>query len=335
MRRVRFGVIGVGDFGETHVRVLQCMENAEVEAVCDIDEKRARKVAAEHNIKRYCTNYNELVQDKGIEAVTIATSEHMHLKPTLSAAQGGKHILLEKPFATSLEDADKMIEAVNDAGVFFMVGHVLRFDPRYAAVKERIESGQLGKIDTIYARRNTSRGAAAHYMKKTYPLLDAGIHDIDLMLWYTQDRVERIYTEAASSLDLPYPNIMASILKFKRGAVGIVENFCNLPDRVAFPFNVDARMDVTGTKGSASLDFSRHSLSLCGEKGWENPDTYYWPEVHGRTVGDLRGEFEYFIGCILNGKKPELNNAQEARASLEVALAGVESLKLHKPIVLK
>jgi len=128
---------------------------------------------------------------------------------------------------------------------------------------------------------------------------------------------------------------MATIMKFKHGAIGIVEAFCNLPHSDPFPFPViDAQMEVIGSAGSAYIDLSDHTLTFCGKAGVERPDTIYWPVLKGQTVGALREELSYFVRRILENKPFELNNLDQAMETMEVVLAAVKSAETKKPISL-
>mgnify|MGYP001117268598 CR=1 FL=1 len=150
-------------------------------AVCTRREQRAKEIAGKYNARKYYTDYRKLVADKEIEAVTVATSESVHKEVTIAAAENGKHVMVEKPFAMNLDDADEMISAVRKAGVSCMVGHVLKFDTRYSMINDRIEKGELGKIEAMYARRNTSETLIQNVRAPS--IEDAGTHDIDIILW--------------------------------------------------------------------------------------------------------------------------------------------------------
>jgi predicted dehydrogenase len=331
LEELRVAVIGLGEFGEIQTHVLSGLPNADVVAVCTRREFRAREVAKKYGVRKYYTDYKKLLQDPEIEAAVIATSEAAHKEITIAAAENGKQILIEKPFAMNLSDADEMIRAVHKAGVSCMVGHVLKFDTRYSMVNDRIERGELGNIEAMYARRNTSEVLIQNVRAPS--IEDAGTHDIDIMLWYAKDKVERVYTETENPRGRPFDNVMATLIKFKKGAVGIVESFCNLPHSDPFPFPVvDAQMEVIGSAGSAYIDLASHTLTFCGKKGLERPDTIYWPTFRGQAVGALREELAYFVERLLRKKPFELNSIDQARETLEVVVAAVKSAETKKPI---
>ena len=331
MEKLRVGVIGLGEFGEVHTQALSSLANVDLVAVCTRREHRAKEIASRYNVKKYYTDYRKLIGDTGIDAVTVATSESVHKEITIAAAEHGKHVMVEKPFAMNLADADEMIQAVRKAGVSCMVGHVLKFDTRYAMVNERIERGELGKVEAMYARRNTSE--VLNQNVRAPAIEDAGTHDIDIMLWYAKDKVERVFAESANPRGRPFDNVMAALMKFRNGAIGIVESFDNLPHSTPFPFPVvDAQMEVIGSSGSAYIDLSTHNLTFCGTKGVERPDTIYWPTLRNQSIGCVRELMTYFVSCIAQGKKFELNTLEEARQSLEVVLAAIKSAQTGEPV---
>jgi len=331
--KLRVAVIGLGEFGELQTSVLSGLPNAEVVAVCTRREFRVKEVAKKYNVKEHYTDYRKVLQNSEIDAVTITTSEAAHKEITIAAAQNGKQILVEKPFALNIKDADEMIRAVHDAGVSCMVGHVLKFDTRYAMVNERIERGELGKVEAMYGRRNTSELIIQNVMAPS--IEDAGTHDIDIMLWYAKDGVERVHTETENPRGRPFDNVMATLIKFKKGAIGIVEAFCNLPHSTPFPFPVvDAQMEVIGSSGSAYIDLSTHTLTFCGKNGLERPDAIYWPSFRGQTIGALKEELAYFVNRLLEKKPFELNTIDQARETLEVVVAAVKSAETGKTVTL-
>jgi len=331
--RLKVAVIGLGEFGEIQTSVFSGLPNAEVTAVCTRRELRAKEIAKKFKVNKYYTDYRKLLQDAEVDAVAITTSEAVHKEITIAAAQSGKQILVEKPFAMNIKDADEMIQAVHDAGVSCMVGHVLKFDTRYWMVNDRIERGELGRVEAMYGRRNTSEVLIQNVRAPS--IEDAGTHDIDIMLWYAKDGVERVYTEAENPRSRPFANVMATLMKFKKGAIGVVEAFCNLPHSTPFPFPVvDAQMEVIGSNGSAYIDLSDHTLTFCGKNGVERPDTVYWPEFKGHSVGALREELAYFVDRLLEKKPFEVNTIDQARETLEVVVAAVKSAETGNIVTL-
>src|SRR5262245_24927171 len=134
MSKLRVGVIGVGAFGEVHVATYHSLPDVEVVAISDSRIERLEEVGEKYHIKGRHRDYGELCARQDIELISVVTQESTHLAPVLAAVQERKHVIVEKPIATSVEDAQRMITAAANAGVFLMVGHILRFENKYATV---------------------------------------------------------------------------------------------------------------------------------------------------------------------------------------------------------
>src|SRR5438034_900275 len=192
---VRVGVIGVGVFGSLHARVYAEAETAQLVAVADLDAGRAAEVAARHGCA-YHADYLELLARPDIDAVSVCTTDRLHAAPVIAAARAGKHVMVEKPLATTLEDCDAMIAAAREAGVTLTIGHILRFDPRYRAAHDAIRAGRVGRPLHLAARRNNLRSAAMRLADKTTVLFFLGIHDLDCLHWCLGTPVRHVYAES-------------------------------------------------------------------------------------------------------------------------------------------
>lgn len=331
------GVIGVGAFGESHVIAYRSLPYVEVVAVCDTNAARAQEIAARYGIAKWYTDYYRLLNEMPLDAVSVCTPEDAHLEPTLAAVSAGKHVLVEKPLATRLDDAERMINTARAVGVFLMPGFILRFETRYAWVKDRIAAGELGDIVSITARRNRPKWLAKTYLR-THGILEASIHDLDILLWYTNDRVKRVRAvQRHSSRDVlpgrPYyanPDAMWALLEFEKGAVAYVENLWLNPDQGGITLN-DA-MQVTGTRGIANIDFVNPGLALWLETGYRVPDISYEPRVRGEMFGALKEELAYFTRCVLEKRTPEVVSLDDAWHGLQVALAIIESAEKGRDV---
>src|SRR5262245_12664501 len=133
MSKVKFGVIGLGWFGEKHCEALAGLSSIELFALCTRRPERLQEVAGRFGVRHTYTDYHQLLSDPEVEAVSIVTMWDQHSEPALAALQAGKHVLLEKPMASTVEDCDAIVAAAQKARGFFMVGQICRFNPRYAA----------------------------------------------------------------------------------------------------------------------------------------------------------------------------------------------------------
>jgi UDP-N-acetylglucosamine 3-dehydrogenase len=332
MTKLKYGVIGLGFFGEKHLEVLTALPDVEVIGICTRRERRLDELAKRFGVPKTFANYNDLLADEDIQAVSIVTHVESHKEPTVAALKAGKHVLLEKPMAPTPEECDEIIEEVKRAKAIFMVGHICRFDPRYGICRRNIEEGKIGKPVSLYARRNIPASVSESVLTKIGPLLGDGIHDTDLMLWYTGEKVKSVYAKTLSTRNLPNPDIGWAMLQFESGAIGVIEAVWYLPDKT--PFDIDSRMEIIGTKGAIYIGGSDQGIAINDANGWKMPDTYYWPRVHGHRVGVLKDELSYFVRCAISGKQPEIITPEESKEAVRVMVAAEESAKSGKAVVL-
>jgi len=129
MKKIKYGVIGLGFFGEKHVETLAGLNDCEVTAVCTRRTDRLEEIGKRYNVRYTCTDYNELLANREVEAVNIVTHVDMHLPVAIAAIRAGKHVFLEKPMAQDVQECDTIIKSLEKTDKFFMVGHICRFDP--------------------------------------------------------------------------------------------------------------------------------------------------------------------------------------------------------------
>src|SRR5262249_22191355 len=152
-------------------------------SVCTRNPTRLAEVAAKFGARKAFGDYHTMLADPELEAVSIVTMWDQHAAPTIAALQAGKHVFLEKPMASTLADCDAIVAAANAARGSFMVGHICRFNPRYATAKQSIAEGRIGKIISMYARRNLPAWVGASVLDKIGPIIGDCVHDTDLMFW--------------------------------------------------------------------------------------------------------------------------------------------------------
>jgi predicted dehydrogenase len=323
MSKVKFAVVGLGWFGEKHCEALSGIPNVELYAVCTRTESRLKEVAKTFGVKHTYRDYNELLANPEVDAVSVVTMWDQHAAPTLAALKAGKHVFLEKPMASTMADCKAIVKEANRAKGFFMVGHICRFNPRYAAAKDAIAEGRIGKIVSIYARRNIPAWVSAGVLNKIGPIIGDGVHDTDLMLWYTGAKVVSAYAQTVDVRGLKHPDIGWTMYRFDSGATGVLEDVWFLPDKTAF--QIDERMEIIGTEGSIHVHEVHPNFSVCDKDGWHSPDTTYWPLLHGLRAGALREELSYFATCVAEGRKPTIITPEESMAAVEACLAAEKS----------
>ena len=314
MNRIRCGVIGLGWFGEHHGDTLQQLPPADLTAICTRRPERLREVADKYHVPKTYTDYRELLADPEIDLVSIVTHVGDHLEPTLAAIRAGKNVFLEKPMADSVESCDRIIAELYAAREkrAFMVGHVCRFDTVYALAKEEIAAGRLGKIVSLHARRNLAKWITESHLPKISALFGDGVHDLDLMLWFTGAKPKSVYALTSNTRPhLPHADLGWAMFRFDDESIAVIENAWCLPDNA--PFAIDARMEIIGTEGAIYIDNSGSQYTLLTKDGLSFPQSTYWPKVHGLRRGYLKEELDYFLKCVLAGDKPSVITPQESR----------------------
>src|SRR5688572_2228896 len=332
MKKVKHGVIGLGWFGEKHCEALAGLPNVELYALCTRNKARLAEVGKTFGVSRQYSNYGDMLADGELDAVSVVTMWDQHAAPTLAALAAGKHVFLEKPMASTIDDCNAIVEAARAAKGSFMVGHICRFNPRYAAAKQEIAAGKIGKIISLYARRNLPAAVGAQVLPKIGPIIGDGVHDTDLMLWYTGGKIVSAYAQTHSVRGLRNPDLGWTMYRFDSGAIGVLEDNWCLPDTT--PFQIDERMEINGTEGSIHIHDTHPNFSICDKTGWHSPDTTYWPSIHGVRAGALREELAYFIRCVADGQRPTVITPEESREAVRACLAAEESAATGRVVTL-
>jgi UDP-N-acetylglucosamine 3-dehydrogenase len=322
---VRWGVIGLGWFGEVHAETLAGMPGMELAALCTRRADRLAELADRFGVRRRYTDYRQLLADPDVQAVSIVTHYYDHAQIAMDALQAGKHVLLEKPMAATVEECDRILAAAAQAKGFFMVGHICRFDPRVVLAKQAIDQGRIGRIVSMHARRNLSKTIGRMVLDKISALIGDGVHDADLMLWFTGARPVSVYGVELHPGTNKYPDVGWAMFRLDNGAVGVVESVWHLPETT--PYQIDARMEVLGTDGALYINCAEPGLTIHDAAGNKMPDTIYWPKLFGQRWGALQTELRYFADCILDGKPPDRITPQESREAVRLVLAATESAK--------
>lgn len=325
MKKLKHAVLGLGWFGEKHCEALAAIPNVEIAAVCTRNPERLAEVAGKFGVKKTYTNFHEMLADPEIESVSITTMWDQHAEPAVAALEAGKHVFLEKPMASTVEDCDRIVAAAAKASSSFMTGHICRFNPRYAAAKQEIAAGKIGKIISMYARRNLPAWVGATVLNKIGPIIGDCVHDTDLMFWFSGSRAVTAYAQTVKVHEHVHPDLGQVMYRLENGASCILESVWCLPNTT--PFQIDERLEIVGTEGSISIHDTHPNLMIVDKDGARCPDTTYWPMIHGQLRGALRDELAYFTQCVLNGERPTVITPEESREAVRACLAAEESAR--------
>jgi predicted dehydrogenase len=330
IKKLRVGVIGVGFIGNLHARIFSELPTAKLIAVADVDRERAKKVAQDYHCDFY-DNFEALCAREDIEAVSICLPDEIRIEPVSKAARAGKHILLEKPIARTVEEALKIQEEIKKCAVRMMPAHILRFDPRYVIVHDQIVAGNLGELIHIRAKRQTTRAIQKKLKGRTSMMFYIGFHDVDMLQWYAGSDIEEVYAKKVSKLS--EEDCVFILLSFKNKAVGSLEVSFSLPEscrRVPGIGILWCGLEAVGTKGAGYIDIFNQGIQLFTDSFYL-PDTLHWPEYNGTIHGDLKEELSHFVDAI-NNDREFFVSIEDAIKTVKVIEAVFESIKLKQPI---
>ena len=339
--KIGIGIIGAGFMGMLHARALSQLADVRVLSVSDPALKKAPILPGQSEAIRLYPDHKELLANPEVQAVVIATPEYLHRQAVEDAAAAGKHILLEKPIATTLADAEAIIEAAEKHRVKLMMAHLLRYDVRYAQIKTAVEEGVIGKPLVCYARRNAVVQEARRLEGRVEVEEYISVHDIDQIFWYFNDRAVKVSAEISEGpvmKELGVHDFIWITIRFQNGGLAIVETGWGLSESIvkwrqpsSWEGFGDVCLELIGEKGSLYLDYRPMTLSAVDEEGWKFPETLHWPQLHGEVVGDLLNEDRYFLR-VLKGEAPIISSGQDGRNALEVVLAAQASVREDRPI---
>jgi UDP-N-acetylglucosamine 3-dehydrogenase len=331
----KVAVIGLGHIGAVHARLLSRLQGADLAVCCDLDERRASKCPRG---ARFTIDLDDALDEPGLQAVVVATPDDSHCPPVLAALRQGHAVLCEKPLATTAADAEAMIAAAESSGKPTMVGHVLRCDPRYAAVLFASAQGALGAPIHVTARNVSGRSEGDRMAAKTTLARYVGVHVLDLLRALAGD-VTRVHAEASFGGVPPRADTVLATLRFAGGAVGAVELSWALPDSATIPLGEHA-LAFIGTDACAYVNLVDHGIRIFGSRDappgqqtFSYPDAAFRPDVLGVTVGAFVTQLQCFLEAVRGHADPVVG-FRDAWATVETALAIDESISTGRPIYL-
>jgi len=338
---IGIGIIGVGLMGMLHARIFAQLPETKIVAVCDPALKKAPLIPGQIQKPELYGNHKELVSRDDVGAVIIATPEDLHREFCVDAANHGKHILLEKPIATTLEDAQAIVDEASRNRVKLMMGHILRYDTRYAQIKAAVDDGTIGKPLVCYARRNAPIQEARRLGGRCEVEEYISVHDIDQAFWYFQDDAMRVSAEIVEGpvmKELGVHDFIWITIRFKDGGLAVIETGWGLSEEIvkwkrpeSWGGFGDVSLELIGERGSLYLDYRPMTLTAVDNEGWKFPDTLHWPLLHGEVTGDVFYEDLYFLN-VLKGKKPIISTGEDGMNALKVVLAAQRSYREGLPI---
>ena len=340
---LKFALVGCGRIAKRHSELLgeKQIDGADLVAVCDIVEEKAKKIGEQFNIP-YFTDMHEMIKQCNLDAITILTESGNHAKHVVDLAQYGKHLIVEKPMALTLDDADAMINACDQNGCKLFVIKQNRFNVPVVKLRSALEEGRFGKLVLGTVRVRWARHQP-YYDQASWRgtwAMDGGVltnqasHHVDMLEWMMGD-VESVFAKATTALaDIEAEDTAVVTLKFKNGALGIIE-----ATTAARPTNIEGSISILGEKGTVVVggiavnemttwmfEDETEADSEVLEKYSVNP-----PNVYG--FGH-QAYYENVVDCISNGKQ-NLIDGFAGRKSIELISAIYESIETGKEVALR
>jgi predicted dehydrogenase len=334
MGTLKVGVIGCGSIAQKrHLVEFAANDLAEIVAVCDINEARVAEVAEQYQAKAY-TDYKELLEDTEIDVISVCLPNYLHAEVSIAALNSGKHVLCEKPMATTKEEAEAMITAAEENGKKLMIAHNQRFVASHEKAKKLIEAGELGKIysfRTTFGHGGPERwsidGKESWFFRKDEAFIgamgDLGVHKSDLIRYILGKEVLEVgaMVETNAKEDTTVDDNAVCILKMEDGIIG------TLTASWAYSPESDNSTVIYGEKGIIRLeddpDYSLIVQYKSGETVKYELAKIQTNEAGGQTTTHV---IDNFIDSIVNDS-PSPVSGEEGYKSLNVILAALESQK--------
>ena len=322
----RIAVIGAGFMGSMHAGIFSRLRGCELAAIVDPNISLAEGVAAKLGGCAVYASHEELLKCERLDLISICTPDNLHLKPALAAAEKGVNLFIEKPIASTLDEARAIVDACEATDTKLGVGYLLRFDPRYAHAKELVATGRTGLPIHLYARRNSARTEGPKRYAGKLPLaLHVTVHDVDLVLWLLESqRPVSVYAQQTDRLlgSIGTQDSIAAIVRFSDGTVVNFESAWSLPSGARHM--IDARLEFIGTEACFEIQCGDSGLYFADNERSQEIDTQHWPIIGGNVEGDLKRELEGVLDWLDGGVAP-VATGREAIASLELTLAMIRS----------
>ena len=299
MSELRIAVVGAGFMGGLHARTVAECAGASLGAVVDTSREAGEARAAAFGAV-WASSVAEALRRDLADAYIVALPDRLHRDATLELLEAGRPVLVEKPLAHSLEAAQDMARAAARGGGRLMVGHLLRFDPRYVRAAQAVREGAIGEPLHASSGRFSLRGNGLRMQGPSSVCFYLGIHDIDALQWISGRDIERVFARRVSVL-MPAAGVagedaILATCEMAGGMAGQLHFGWTLPQDA--PVTLWARTEVFGSEGVVDLDVRETGLQLHSRGHTTRPDALHWPEVNGRITGDLAEEIRHFVAAV-------------------------------------
>lgn len=341
---MRYVLIGCGRISPNHIEAAK-NNNLEIAAICDILPEAMKEKAEKFGLEgvHQYTDYREMLEQEKPELAAIATESGNHVDIALDCIEAGCHVIIEKPIALSIGDADAIIAAGKRKGVLVCANHQNRFNKSVQYIRKALEAGRFGKLSHGAAHVRWNRGKGYYEQapwRGTWAqdggcLMNQCIHNIDLLRWMMGDEVDEVmaYTDQLTHPYLEAEDLGMALVKFKNGAYGLIEGTTNV-----YPRNLEETLYLFGEKGTAKAAGTSDNII----EEWNFADQLDDPEQIKATYSENPPNIYGFghtplyadvIDAIRTGRAPYVDGEAGKRA-LELVLAIYQSAAEHRPVKL-
>jgi len=315
VKKLGVAVIGTGFWGRNHARVFKELEETELLAICDINAERAKTVAKQFNVKAY-TSIGKMLKRRDIDAASICTWSINLARGALTALKAEKHVLVEKPMATNVKQAEKLLATAEEKGLHLTVGFLMRFIPGVQHIKNAIENKMIGNLVCATAKRVSEW---PERIGDVGVVKDTAIHDIDITRYLFGEEPTAVYAKTGNMKHKKFEDYTQIMLTFESGKSAFIESNWLTPYKTR-------TLVVTGSEAIMKLDYITQELTIEDAKETMQP-RYPWQEP-------LKLELQHFANCILKKEKPLITGMDGVKA-LQIAEAVLKSSAANKMIKLK
>jgi len=316
---LKVAVVGAGSMGTNHLRVLQDFDDDLVQLVGVAESQEPELVRA---VRRFhvagFADYRRMIFETCPDLVVVVVPTHLHSAVASYALEQGIHVLIEKPIATTEQEARSLIELGRSHGASIAVGHVERFNPAVIALRQLIATGTLGQIFSLHARRI---GPYSPRIRDVGVALDLATHDLDAMRSLIGVEVERVYAETQRRIERQHEDLLFGIVRFANGTVGMLDVNWITPTKVR-------ELSVTGERGMYLANYLTQELYFYENDytptSWEALRTQLgvsegtMTRLKVQKVEPLRAEYEDIVAALKAGHSPTVS-AEDGLAVLQLA----------------
>jgi UDP-N-acetylglucosamine 3-dehydrogenase len=315
VNNIGVAVIGTGFWGKNHSRIYKELENTNLVAICDVNPERAKAIAEQYGAKVY-TDSSVMLKNTEIQAVSVCTWSIKLAEEALKSLHAGKHVLVEKPMATNIKQAQTLLDTAEANGLHLTVGFLMRFIPGLQQIKQAVETKKIGEMVSATAKRVTQwpeRIGDVGIVK------DTAIHDIDVARFISSEEPVSVYAKMGSMHHRQFEDYAQIMLTYESGKTAFIESNWLTPYKIR-------SLNVTGSEAIMRLDYNSQELWI------DNAIETVQPRVSFKEP--LKAELEHFVECII-GKKTPMITGQDGYKALEIASAAMESSAKNTVVKLK